>query len=178
MGAILSISGVALVSGSALRLEGTATLIGDLILIGAAGVWAVYTLGAQPLIERYGPIRTTAWTLWVGSICLFLIAIPPLLGQDWGDVTAAAWGGVFFSSILSIGVAYLLWYWGVQRLGGAHTAIFSNLTPIVALAAGAVWLGEPITRYSVVGAALVIGGVVLVRTGARRLTPRPTAPRH
>jgi drug/metabolite transporter (DMT)-like permease len=168
IGAILSVFGVALVSGSSLTIEGADTLVGDVVLIGAAAVWAIYTVGAQPLIDRYGPIQTTAWTLWVGSIGLFFIGLPGLLAQDWGDVGAAAWAGILYSSILSIGVAYLLWYWGVQRLGGAHTAIFSNLTPIVALAAGAIWLGEEITRYSLIGAALVIGGVLLVRTGGRR----------
>lgn len=163
LGATISVLGVALVSGSAIRLEGSTTLIGDLLMIGAAGVWAIYTLGAKPLIARYGPIRTTAWTLWVGSIGLFLAGVPSLIAQDWSDVGAAAWGGVLFSSVLSIGVAYLLWYRGVQKLGGARTAIFSNLTPVVALAAGAVWLGETLTVYSLVGAAMVLCGILLVR---------------
>lgn len=166
-GAMISVLGVALVSGSALRLEGSSTLVGDLLLIGAAGVWAIYTLGAKPLIARYGPIRTTAWTLWVGSIGLFLAGIPSLSSQDWSRMGVAAWGGVLFSSVLSIGVAYLLWYRGVQKLGGARTAIFSNLTPVVALAAGAAWLGETLTIYSLVGAAMVLCGILLVRRAAR-----------
>jgi drug/metabolite transporter (DMT)-like permease len=162
-GAFLSICGVALVSGSSLRIEGAETLLGDLILIAAAGVWAVYTIGAQPLIDRYGPIRTTAWTLWAGSLGLAAAGVPSLLRQDWERVSAAAWSGVLFSSVLSIGLAYLLWYRGVQRLGGSRTAVFSNLTPVVALLAGSVWLGEALTRFSVIGAAMVIGGVLLVR---------------
>ncbi|HUG38150.1 MAG TPA: DMT family transporter [Candidatus Limnocylindrales bacterium] len=169
LGAGLSVLGVALVSGSALQLEGTATLVGDLMMIGAAAMWAAYTLGARPLIERYGPIRTTAWTLWAGSIGLFLAGIPSLLRQDWSAVGIAAWGGVIYSSLLSIGLAYLLWYRGVQQLGGARTAIFSNLTPVVALAAGALWLGERLTIYAIFGAALVLGGIFLVRRGDRQV---------
>lgn len=164
VGALLSVLGVALVSGSALRLEGTETLAGDLILLGAAAVWALYTIGAQPLIERYGPIRTTAWTLWSGSVILFFAGVPSLLEQDWGTVGPAAWGGVFYSALLSIGLAYLLWYRGVQVLGGARTAVFSNLAPVVALFVGWLWLGEQLTLYALIGAAMVIGGALLVRS--------------
>ena len=163
VGALLSVLGVALVSGSALRLEGTETLVGDLLMIGAAVMWAGYTVGARPLIDRYGPIRTTAWTLWVGSVGLFLAGVPSLIGQDWSAVGLAAWGGIFYSSVLSIGVAYLLWYRGVQILGGARTAVFSNLTPVVALAAGAIFLDERLTLFSLAGAVLVLSGILLVR---------------
>lgn len=167
IGALLSVLGIALVSGSSLQLEGPETLVGDLILIGAAAVWAIYTLGARPLIAVYGPIRTTAWTLWAGSVVLILAGIPSLLHQDWTVVGPAAWGGLFYSAIFSIGVAYLLWYRGVQQIGGARTAVFSNLTPVVAVGAGAFWLGERLTWLTLTGAVLVIGGVLLVR-------PRPT----
>src|SRR5690606_16460984 len=131
---------------STLRVEGSSTLIGDLIVLGAAAVWAIYTVGAKPLIERYGPIRTTAWTLWVGALGLFIAGLPSLLRQDWTLVTAEAWGGVLYSSVFAIGVAYLLWYRGVQQIGGARTAVFSNLTPVVALIVGALWLEEALTR--------------------------------
>jgi drug/metabolite transporter (DMT)-like permease len=163
VGAIISVSGVALVSGSAFQLEGGATLIGDLLMVTAAAIWATYTAGSKPLIARYGPIRTTAWTLWVGSVGLVLSGVPALIEQDWSAVRLAAWGGLLFSALLSVGVAYLLWYWGVQQLGGERTAIFSNLTPVVALGAGAIWLGERLTMFSLIGAAMVIGGVLLVR---------------
>lgn len=163
LGALLSVAGVALVSGSTLRLEGAETLLGDLILIGAAGVWALYTLGAQSLIQRYGPIRTTAWTLFVGSFFLFLSGIPSLFHQDWSRVGGAAWAGALFSSLFSIGIAYLLWYRGVQQLGGPRTAIYANLAPVVALIAGAIVLGEILTLYSVVGAVMILGGILFVR---------------
>lgn len=163
VGATGSIIGVALVSRAALRLQGAEALLGNILMIGAAGLWALYTQGSQPLIRRYGAIRATAWTLWAGAVGIVLMGIPALLRQDWAAVDAVSWGGLLYSAFLSIGLAYLLWYRGVSRLGGSRTAIYSNLTPVVALAAGALWLGEPLTMLSIVGAALVIGGVMLVR---------------
>jgi drug/metabolite transporter (DMT)-like permease len=162
-----SVAGVALVSRAALALEGTTALLGDLILIGAGITWAFYTVGSRPLIQRYGSVQTTAWTLWMGSIPLVLFGVPSLSRQEWGTVSAGAWGGLFFSAFLSIGLAYLIWYRGVERLGNTRTSIYSNLTPAVALAVAAVWLGEQLTVASVVGAAMTIGGVMLVRLDKR-----------
>lgn len=163
VGAVGSIVGVALVSGSALRLDGSDALLGNLLMILAAAFWALYTQGSQPLIRRYGAIRATAWTLWSGATCIFLIGVPSLFRQDWGAVDAVSWGGLVYSAFLSIGLAYLLWYRSVGKLGSSRTAIYLNLVPVVALTAGVLWLGEPLTALSLLGAVLVIGGVMLVR---------------
>lgn len=164
LGTLLSVVGVAFVSGAAITMDGARTLRGDVIMIGAALVWAVYTVGARPLIDRYGSVQTTAWTLWVGAVGIFIVGVPSLLRQQWAAVDAVAWGGLLFSALFSIGLAYLIWYRGVQRLGGARTAVFANFTPVVALATGAVWLDERLTFLSIAGAAMVLGGIMLVRT--------------
>jgi drug/metabolite transporter (DMT)-like permease len=169
VGGLCSVTGVVLVSGAALRIEGTAALLGDLIMVGAGLTWAFYTVGSRPLIERLGSVQTTAWTMWSGTVVLALIGVPSLRAQDWGAVSVEAWGGLLFSAFLSIGLSYLIWYRGVERLGNTRTSIYSNLTPAVALVVAALWLGERITAFSVLGVALTIGGLMIVRGTA---TPR------
>jgi drug/metabolite transporter (DMT)-like permease len=164
LGGVCSLLGVALVSGGALQVHSEwRVLAGDAILICAALIWAFYTVGSRPLIERYGSVQTTAWTLWSGGVVLALIGVPSLRAQDWGAVDAVAWAGLLFSAFLSIGLAYLIWYRGVEKLGNTRTSIYSNLTPAAALVIAAVWLGERLTLASVLGAAMTIGGVMLVR---------------
>jgi drug/metabolite transporter (DMT)-like permease len=167
IGGACSVAGVALVSGTALQLEGTSALLGDLILVGAGMTWACYTVGSRPLIQRYGSVPVTAWTMWSGTVVIALLGVPSLLAQPWGEVSAGAWGGLMFSAFLSIGLSYLIWYRGVERLGNTRTSIYSNLTPAVALVVAAVWLGERLTIFSVLGAAMTIGGVMLVRLDRR-----------
>lgn len=163
-GAALSILGIGLVSGAALQVEGREALIGDAILVVACVAWAVYTVGARPIVRRYGAVRTTAWTLWIGAVGLIALGTPALLGQDWDVLDAGAWGGLVFSATFAIGLAYLIWYRGVERIGNTRTAIFSNLTPVVALAAGAILLKEVPHALALFGAALTLGGVMIVRT--------------
>ncbi|HYW12091.1 MAG TPA: EamA family transporter [Longimicrobium sp.] len=163
-GAMLSILGIGLVSGAAIRLEGRAALVGDAILVTACAAWALYTVGARPIVRRYGAVRTTAWTMWIGAVGLIAIGTPAILRQDWGALDAGAWGGLVFSATFAIGLAYLIWYRGVERIGNTRTAIFSNLTPVVALAASAVLLREAPSALALAGAALTLGGVMIVRS--------------
>ncbi|HEV2130176.1 MAG TPA: DMT family transporter [Longimicrobiaceae bacterium] len=170
-GGACSLMGVALVSGASLRVEGTATtLLGDLILVGAVVLWALYTVAARGLILRYGSVMTTAWTMWLGGAVLVLVGIPSMVTQEWSAVHGVAWGGLAYSAFLSIGLSYLIWYRAVERIGSTRTSIYSNLTPAVALIVAAVWLGERLTLFSILGALLTIGGVMLVRSdpGSRR----------
>jgi drug/metabolite transporter (DMT)-like permease len=165
VGGCLSVVGVGLVTGGAVRLgDEPLAWLGDLLLVGAGGVWAFYTVGARPLIQRYGAVPVTAWTLWAGTGVLLLLGAPDLLALDWRAPGAAAWGGLVYSAVLSIGLAYLLWYGGVARIGNTRTAIYSNLTPLVALATAALWLGEVVTPLTLAGVALTLGGVMLVRS--------------
>lgn len=164
-GALVSIVGVGLVTGSAFTLEQTAdVLVGDLVLLGATVVWAVYTVGSRPLVRKYGSVRPTAWTLWAGAAGLVPLGLPELATQDWAAVSGEAWGGLLFSAFFAIGLAYLIWYRGVERIGNTRTAIFSNLTPVVALAFATFWLGETPTPLALAGAVLTLGGVMWVRS--------------
>ena len=163
VGAAVCIGGVALVTGAGLSLEGREALIGDLILIVAAVGWACYTVGSRPIVSRYGSVATTAWTMWTGTVGLVAAGIPALSRQRW-DVGWQAWGGLVFSAFFAIGLAYLIWYRGVERLGNTRTAIFSNLTPVVAMAAAALLIGERPSSWALMGAALTLGGVMVVRT--------------
>jgi drug/metabolite transporter (DMT)-like permease len=52
----------------------------------------------------------------------------------------------------------------VQVLGPTRTAMYSNLQPVIALAAAWMWLGEIPTPWQALGAGTIIAGVVLTRT--------------
>lgn len=163
-GAAIAIAGVGLVTGTGISLEGPTALAGDLILVGAALGWALYTVGSRGMVSIYGSVRTTAWTMWVGTVALVPLGIPEMARMDWGSLGWKAWGGLLFSAVFSIGLAYLIWYRGVEKIGNTRTAVFSNLTPVVAMAAAAVLLGEHPSRWALLGAALTLTGVMIVRS--------------
>jgi len=164
---VLGMTLVVLGGGAALEIGGS-TLLGDLLVIGAAITWSLYTVGSREMIRRYGSVPVTAWTLWIGSLGLVIVGLPSLLGTPLGETSAVAWFGVGYAGILAIGLAYILWYRGVQRIGNARTAAYQNLTPIVALAVAWAWLGEVPRPLQITGAVVVLTGLSLTRLGRER----------
>jgi drug/metabolite transporter (DMT)-like permease len=168
-GVVLSISGIVIILwGSSRGLQfGSDTMRGDLIMLGSALAWSVYTVLSSPYVQKYGTLPTTAFTMWIGTIGLVAVSTPALLAQNWTSVSAGAWAGLVFSGALSLALAYILWYYGVRHLGSSRTAVYSNTVPVVALVVAWLTLGEVPTLVQVAGTAMIIGGIGLARLQRR-----------
>lgn len=144
---------------------GSLTLRGDLLMVAASILWSIYTVLGQRPVAKYGSLRMTAWTLYVGSPALVLMGIPDLTTTSLTSVSLAAWVGVVYAGILAIGVAYLLWYRGVERLGNSRTAVYSNLVPVFALVTAWLWLSEVPSPLQVGGAVVILVSLTAARLG-------------
>jgi drug/metabolite transporter (DMT)-like permease len=164
-GVLLSFFGLGLVvaGGSTALSLAPETLLGDSLTLGAAICWGTYTMMARPVVARLNPLVVTAYAVLVGAGALLLIATPSFIAQDWSRVTFGGWAGLLYSGLLAIGLGYAIWVKGVQRLGGSRTAVYANLTPVIATLTGVIFLSEHIAVLQVIGAACVLGGIVLTR---------------
>jgi len=167
VGTFLSLTGIYLVVGRAAHLSG-ASFAGDLMMMGAVGCWSFYTLGARPLMARHSPVGVTALTLIFGTLVYVPVVSPHLATLPWGEISVAAWAKLIYSSVFALCVAYTIWYAAVRRIGSARTAVYSNLLPIIAMLTAYVWLHEPMGRVKLMGAAAVLCGVALTRSGRVR----------
>jgi drug/metabolite transporter (DMT)-like permease len=165
-GVFLSLFGIYVVVGLGSSF-GQTTFKGDLLLIFSVLCWAVYTVGASRLMTRHSPLFVTGMTMLFGAVPYVAWAAPATLAHDWASVSAGAWLAFLFATLLALNVSYLIWYMAVRQIGPARTAIYSNLTPLVAMAVAAWWLDEPISRTKIAGAAAVLSGVFLTRLGRR-----------
>jgi drug/metabolite transporter (DMT)-like permease len=171
-GILLAFGGlfVLIFAGGKLRLDAR-TLGGDALTLLCSICWASYTVFSRPFLTRMSPLRLTAVTLLLGVPPLVLISLPELLAQPWDRVTPGAWAGLGFSAVFAIALGYVVWYRSVQRVGGARTAVYSNLIPIVALAAAWLLLGERLSLLQIAGAAVVLAGVWIARTVKQEPAP-------
>lgn len=170
LGIAATSAGIAMVVGSGedgFRF-GTETLRGDLLLVSAAGVWSIYTVGARTPIRKYGSMRMTAWTLWVGAAFLVVAGLPDLMRLDQA-ITPGVWAAVMYAGFLGLGVSYLLWYRGVKVLGNTRTSTFGNLVPVFAILMAWPLLGEVPNVWQLAGAGVIIGGIHLVRRATEML---------
>ncbi len=135
--------------------------------------WSIYSVLAQPMLRRHSPLVVTGYSMAIGATCYFLIAIPTLVSTRWAMLSLTSWILMALSSLLALALSYMIWYTAVQRIGSSRTAIYSNLTPIVAILVAAIWLGEPIAAPQIIGAITILGGVFITRLAP---APAPAAP--
>lgn len=162
LGTSLSLAGVYLVVGAGSGVS-SQSLIGDLVTLGAVCCWAVYVVGSRHLMQRYSPLVVTGYTMTAGTIMFLPFGLPSLIGLDWARVSPGAWAALLSSAIFALFVAYLIWHTSIQRIGNVRTAMYSNLTPVLALVSAVIFLGEHIGTREVAGAAAILGGVAIAR---------------
>lgn len=168
IGVGISFVGMASVMGAdaeGFRLSGL-TLTGDLICVAASMMWALYTVLAQPLLKRHDSSNLSALIILAGTVPLLAISVPAFVAQSWTTISPGAWIGIAFSFLVAIALGSLIWNWGIQKLGGARTSMYNNLSPAIALAAGALVLADQLTPLRVLGAMVVILGIYLARSSS------------
>lgn len=161
-GAAISLGGIYLVVGASFDNPG-ATMVGNALAAGAMLCWAVYTVGARPMLVTRSALTVTGYSMAIGSLLYVPIAWTGLRALRWTEVPVGAWAALVLSAILALFVAYMIWYTAVQTIGSARTSMYSNVTPLAAMAVAAIWLGEPITVRKLAGALAVIGGLAVTK---------------
>ncbi|MBK6745779.1 DMT family transporter [Ottowia sp.] len=143
---------------------------GDLLGLVAGLLWGLTTV----VIRATALARVSAEKALFYSVAVSAVALPLLslaLGERWdGHWSAFAATSVALQTVVGAFASYLAWTWLVVRYPATKVAAFVFLTPIFALAAGALWLKEPVTPGLVAALALVAAGIVLVNR-------RPAAPK-
>jgi len=166
--ALVGVAGVAmLVMRSAVTLDS----VGVLAAVGGAASMATGTV----LVQRWGrpaPLLTFAgWQLAAGGLVLAPLTLA-VEGLPASLVAENLWGYGYLM-VLGAGVAYPLWFRGIERLGAGAATFLSLLSPLVATAVGVALRGEHLGPWQIVGAAAVLGSVLLGNLHGRAPAARP-----
>lgn len=132
---------------------------GDLLLVGAGAAWALYSVVLQRRVRNLSLLQVTATTIVICTLLMLLVAgVTAPDTVQWPPT--AAWPALLGMGIAGSGLAYIWWNDAVAQVGAASAAQFMNLVPVLTMLM-AVPLGEPLALAQVLGAALVIAGVLL-----------------
>jgi drug/metabolite transporter (DMT)-like permease len=147
--------------------DGSGTIVGDLLSFGAAVSFAIYGIVNRPLVLRYAPETYTAYTTLAGTIPLLAVTLPGMVAQDWGSVTLDGWLALLYTVIFPVYIAYMLLNWGIAQRGVAAATSFQLLVPVTSGLLSAIILHEAFGPLKLAGAAVILAGLVIVRTQAR-----------
>ncbi|SDB80681.1 Permease of the drug/metabolite transporter (DMT) superfamily [Raineyella antarctica] len=162
-GVLLALVGVLVVltKGTLAGLEGFRLGPGELLMLGAIGVWTAYTI-----IGRRGP-KLPPITSTAAQALVTLLATTPFVlagGLEVPRSTAGTWSLAFIAIFPSV-LSYLLWNRALTVIEPGRAGVYLNLITVFT-AIAAVLMGQALQPAEVIGGALVIGGVAL--TSARR----------
>jgi drug/metabolite transporter (DMT)-like permease len=159
-------------SGVALTVAGDPSDPGRLLAIGVVvAATVMYACGAV-YANQYVSGTVSPLVIATGQVLMaFLVVVPAALLLDplprLEAVTPAVGGAVLALGALGTGAAFLLFYTLIERVGATNTMLVTYLIPLVAVAAGTVFLGERIGLPALFGGMLIIVGVWLAQKGTR-----------
>lgn len=166
-GILISLAGVlcVLARGDVHALIGLSFNLGDLTMLIATVIWAVYTV----LLHRRPAVHVltfTAVTYVVASVLnAFLAAIEVSTGASviWTLSSVAA---ISYTAVFAGFLAYLYFSRGVEIIGSAHAGMFMYLVPFFTVLLAIIFLDEQPALYHAAGLALILSGIwVAVRAG-------------
>jgi len=150
----------ALFNPLALDWSARGAVLGHLVIVAAALLWAASILQIRGHRWRSAPLDVLPWSLALATVVTSLVALVV------EGVPRVAWSGRLAAMLLYAGVpGTALAYWATAMASRALPAVTTSLgllaTPVVSVVIATLWLGEPVTLSLLSAIVLILGGVAL-----------------
>jgi drug/metabolite transporter (DMT)-like permease len=149
---------------------------GGLVLLGLGAVLVgtlAYSWGAiisRPLMQSMAPPALAFWQTLLGGTALVPVSLL-VEGYRPGQIMALTHGaplaGLLFLVLGGSLVAFSIYLWLVRDWGAFRAGLYAFLSPIIAVAVGVVWAGEPFGWAEVAGMVILLGATSLAVTGKK-----------
>lgn len=161
IGFLLSIVGLSIISFNGAKLE--LNPLGDILAIGAAALWAVYSLFITK-INYYGyPVIQSTRRIFLYAI-VFMIPLMPIMDFQLGLYRFADPLNIFNIIFLGLGasaICFATWNHALKILGTIVTSNYIYLVPIISLIFSSIILNERLTPLVILGTLFTLSGLVV-----------------
>jgi drug/metabolite transporter (DMT)-like permease len=164
---VISYVGIVFVFLNDLATQTGNVVLGSAWVVLSALCYAIYLLGSGRLVQRVGSLRFACYAglvSCVGVLAHFFVV------ADWQTLvsqpTPVYWLAVLMAAASTV-MPIILTSEGIRRIGASQASVIGSVGPVATIVLGLIFLGEPITAIQLVGAALVLAGV-LITTAQRR----------
>lgn len=163
--AAITYAGLAIVFAIDLPTGGRDTIIGTLLVLGAAISFAAHHLLAKRILPALGSALFTAIALITASV--FCILHQVVVSGDFSASARFLWLSAGCAIVATVLPTFLI-NAGLARSSAQSVAMISTISPLVTIALAVAVLGEPFTLADAIGSALVLAGVGLFTWGESR----------
>jgi len=167
LGMTFSFTGVAILAAEQGISLSRGTLRGDLITLAGSIAFAIYTVTAKPVAQKYDSLSMNTYNYIIGGTLILPLAVRQGIKLNWGAVGWQGWFAVVYMAAIASVVAYLIYYWALAHMSASRLAALSYLQPVLATLLSVAILGEKVTGHLLGGGSLILAGVYLTELGPR-----------
>jgi drug/metabolite transporter (DMT)-like permease len=173
-GASIGLAGVlCLISGGSLTyLQGFRVNVGDLIVLGAAALWSLYTVLSRQAMRHRSPMCVSAFSAFLGTPFLWIAAAWEAQTIPF-NITTKVVLAILYIGVVPTVIAFLAWNSAVRRVGPSGVMTFYNTLPLYGVLLAYLLLNEAIGVSHLLGGALIIGGGIWAAGGRPRASKAP-----
>jgi drug/metabolite transporter (DMT)-like permease len=165
-GMAVSYTGVLLVFGQELRLEGSNVPLGALLVFLSTVSYAVYMVYSGQLVRRLGSLRLVGLATSVACVlCIAQYVVLRPVADAFTVAPQVIWLSLL-NALLCTAVPVLLVMMAIERVGAAATSQAGMVGPISTIMLGVWLLDEPFTLWLAAGTVLVIAGIFVFTRSA------------
>jgi drug/metabolite transporter (DMT)-like permease len=152
---------------------------GDLLVFGAALMWAIHILLVAQFTRNFSV--GTLSTVQVGVTSLLAAALVPVMHRAGWEVLRLEWTGGFLWRLLvtAVGctaVGFSVQVWAQRHTTPTHVGILLTLEPVFAWLTSYLVLGEQLDARGWTGAALVLAGILMAELMSAQAAPESPGP--
>lgn len=166
-GVLIAIAGVAAALGAGLETAPAGSWRGELLMVAATILMALYSIWSKPFVARSSPIGFLVAGMAIGSSGAIAIAAARGSFAVIADLSSAQWLSLAYLGIGGGAVAFWLWIWALQHATPTRVAATMTVNPIAAGLLAGLLLGEPVGPSLAFGVAAVLAGIWIATTEAR-----------
>jgi DME family drug/metabolite transporter len=160
----LSVFGIILVTTNLdLTILTQGKIFGDLILIGAGLVWALFIVYNKQLATGKEEDNLVESTTWISLLTVIpMLIIVPFSGQKFLSLTFEAWIAIIYTAMMCWIIPYLLWTKALKTISAMTSTIILLNEILVATIVSIIFLKEVMTISFVAGSIFIIIPILLV----------------
>lgn len=155
---------IAVLLATAGQATGNSVLLGGMLAFASSLTYSILILNAKRLLGGVSPIAL----MLVEDVVAAVLLSPALLFLS-GPSTPREWGALFTLALVQTVFTGFIFLSGLKRVRADHGAILTYAEPVSAVLFGALFLGQHLTPFVLLGGALVVAGGVIVA----RMEPAP-----
>jgi len=162
LGLAIGVAGVGVLTWGKIDFKpGASEFAGTLAI--AACLLATMSYGVAANLTKRQLAQVDSLAVATGSQCGAALSLAPLAIIFWPTVMpgGGAWLATITLAIACTGVAYILYFRLIARIGAMRAASVTFLIPPFATVWGAMFLGEALTTQMIAGGAVILAGIAL-----------------